>query len=360
MGGSWARSARRFGRAWLLGVAVLVLGGCGLQMHDGATPQAREINGLWNILLISGGIIFVVVEALILWAVFRYRRRPGDDELPRQIHGNNLLEVVWTVIPLLIVTGLFVVSWQGINKVNAQTADPDRTMRVEGFQWQWAFTYVGEELPSDDPSAEPESLRLEGTIAKPPEVYLPLGETVRFELQSKDVIHSFFVPGFNFKRDVVPRRNSSFDLTLDRPGVYRGQCAEYCGLAHNDMHFTIHVVRRPEFETWLAKAKREAVAGCPEDPAPDQISSENVAFSKNCLSAKADQPTQIKFDNKEAVPHNVAVFQGRDANAPKVFTGEIVTGPKEVTYSVPALPKGDYFFHCDLHPSAMTGKYIVK
>jgi cytochrome c oxidase subunit 2 len=340
-------------------LGALLLGGCGMQMYPGATPQGRTIHHLWNILIISGGIVFVAVEALILWAVFRYRRRPGDDDLPRQIHGNNLLEVAWTVIPLLIVTALFVVSWQGINTVNAQVRNPDRTMRVEGFQWQWAFTYVGEELPAD-PGQEPESLRLEGTIAKPPEVYLPVGETIRFEVQSKDVIHSFFVPGFNFKRDVVPGRVNSFDLTLDRPGTYRGQCAEYCGLAHNNMHFTIHVVPRGEFDTWLADAKQKAQAGCPDDPTPGTIASQNVSFDKNCLSAKAGQPNELKYDNKEAVPHNIAVFKGKDASAPKFFTGDIVTGPKTVTYDIGALPKGDYFFHCDLHPDAMKGKYVVK
>jgi cytochrome c oxidase subunit II len=359
MGGSWARLARTGRYAGLLLLGVLLLGGCGMQMYEGGTSQGREIHGLWNILIISGGIVFVAVEALILWAVFRYRRRPGDDELPKQTHGNNLLEIVWTIVPLLIVTALFVVSWQGINKVNAQAASPDRTLAVEGFQWQWAFTYVGEQLPAD-PGDEPESLRLEGTIAKPPEIVLPVGETVRFQLQAKDVIHSFFVPGFNFKRDVVPGRTNSFDITVDRLGTYPGQCAEYCGLAHNDMHFTVRVVPQAEFDTWLQRAKEEAGAGCPEDPNPNQITSKDVAFNKNCLSAEAGEETDLQYTNDEAVPHNVAVFAGNDATGQNVFKGEVITGPKTVTYKIPALEEGDYFFHCDLHPDAMKGKFVVK
>jgi cytochrome c oxidase subunit II len=359
MGGSWARLARTWRYTGLLVLGVLVLGGCGMQMYEGGTPQGREIHGLWNILIISGGIVFVAVEALILWAVFRYRRRPGDDELPKQTHGNNLLEVVWTIVPLIIVTGLFVVSWQGINKVNAQVPSPDRTLAVEGFQWQWAFTYVGEQLPVKE-GQEPQSLRLEGTIAKPPEIVLPLGETVRFQLQAKDVIHSFFVPGFNFKRDVIPGRTNSFDITVDRLGTYPGQCAEYCGLAHNDMHFTVRVVPQAEFDAWLDKAKKDAVAGCPEDPNPGEIHSKDTAFDKKCLSADAGKELDLKYTNDEAVPHNIAVFEGNDATGQKVFTGDIQNGQGTVTYKIPALEAGDYFFHCDLHPDAMKGKFVVK
>lgn len=368
------RGARR-GKAaggWVVMLLVaLTLGGCGNGMGEGATPQAREIRELWNVLLIAGLAVYVLVQGAIVWAVIRYRRR--DDRLPRQTHGNNLLEVAWTAIPLVMVTVLFVLSWQGIQAVNAQSGGEDvRLIRVEGFQWQWNFTYVGEEVPPPEPvegeepqeqeaPAEPESLRIEGSIARPPEMVLPLGETVRFELQSADVIHSFYVPDFHYKLDVVPGRTNSFEVTLDRLGTFPGQCAEYCGLSHNDMHFTIKVVEPAEFEAWLEEAKKQAASGCPGDETPGQISSKDIAYSKTCLIAEAGQPYELQYTNEENVPHNVAVFDGENAEAPNVFRGDVITGPgTTVTYDIGQLPPGQYFFHCDVHPKAMTGTLVVQ
>jgi cytochrome c oxidase subunit 2 len=396
---AWRRLARY---GWPLGLllAALVLSGCGASnMAPGGTPQGREIHRLWNILLIAGGIIFVAVEALIVWTIVRYRRR--DDELPKQTHGNNLLEIVWTVVPLIIVGGLFAVSYGGIGMVNREVPQPDRTIEVVGFQWQWNFTYLGEQLPVKAGQA-PDVLTVEGTIANPPKLVLPLGERVRFNLRSADVIHSFFVPGWNFKRDVVPyprqveaqaaeedggtpsaspeqesgqgaaeagqspdeegtEKFNSFEVTVDRLGTFPGQCAEYCGLSHAAMHFTVEVVTQEKFNAWLAEAKKQAVSGCPDDPNPLAIQAQNTAFNKKCLSAPADKAFQIVFDDKDPAsnPHNVAIFKGDDATAPNVFRGATV-GAQVVNYDVPALDPGDYFFHCDVHPQAMKGKLVVQ
>jgi cytochrome c oxidase subunit 2 len=362
----------RSGWAVLL-LLPLLLGGCSTWMPEGATPQGREIRELWNVLLFSGAAVYVFVQGLIIWAVIRYRKR--DDKLPRQTHGNNLLEITWTAVPLVMVTVLFLMSWQGIQTVNAQSDGDDvRLIRVEGFQWQWAFTYVGEEVPppEDAPEgeeqegeeqepAEPESLRLQGSISQPPEMVLPVGEPVRVELQSTDVLHSFFVPGFNYKLDVVPGRTNSFEVTPDRLGTFPGQCAEYCGLSHNDMHFTVRVVEPAEFETWLSDAKEQAASGCPEDPTPGQITSDNIEFDKTCMIAEAGTDFQLSYTNLEAEPHNVAVFDGDSAEAPNLFRGEIISGPDTtVTYDIGALEPGEYFFHCDVHPQAMTGTLVVR
>ena len=396
---AWRRPARY---GWPLGLllAALVLSGCGAgNMPAGGTPEGREIHSLWTILLIAGGIIFFAVEALIVWTIVRYRRR--DDLLPKQTHGNNLLEIVWTVIPLMIVGGLFAVSYGGIAMVDRQVPQPDRTIEVVGFQWQWNFTYIGEQLPVKS-GQEADVLTLEGTIAKPPELVLPLGERIRFNLKSADVIHSFYVPGWNFKRDVVPYpqqpasqaaeeegatqtgsqnqetgegaappgqspeeegvdKFNSFEVTVDRLGTFPGQCAEYCGLQHSAMHFTVKVVPRAEFDAWLAEAKKQAASGCPSDENPLRILAQNTAFDKKCLAAPADKPFQITFDDKDPAsnPHNVAIFDGKDATAPNVFRGATV-GAQVINYDVPALDPGEYFFHCDVHPQAMKGKLVVQ
>jgi cytochrome c oxidase subunit 2 len=331
-------------RARLIGivlVAVLVLAGCGSLTP--VTEQGRDIHGLYNILFVVAAVIFVLVEAAIVFAVFRYRRR--SDMLPPQFHGNNLLEVVWTVVPLLIVATLFVLTWGVLARVDARADNPRVTVNIVGFQWQWQFTYEGERVPLPA-GQKPQDLTIKGTIAKPPVMYLPVGEPIRFTTEAQDVIHSFYVREFLFKRDAFPGHLNTFDITITKPGDFGGQCTEYCGLAHQAMRFTVRAVPRPQFEAWLAKAKKEAASGCPADPNPRSIAAKDVAFN-----------------NQEAVPHNVVFFRGADAAAPPILP-ETETppfpGPKTTTYKLPALKSGSYFFHCQVHPAGMQGKLVVQ
>ena len=216
-------------------------------------------------LFVVAAIIFVLVEAAIVFAVFRYRRR--GDMLPPQFHGNNLLEVVWTVVPLLIVAGLFVVSWGVLNRVEAKADNPRVTVNVLGFQWQWQFTYQGERL--DLPAGQPaEDLTIKGTIAKPPVMYLPVGEPIRFNTQAQDVIHSFYVREFLFKRDAFPDHVNTFDLTITKPGDYGGQCTEYCGLAHQAMRFTVRAVSRPAVRRLAGQGQEGGGQRLPGRPQP--------------------------------------------------------------------------------------------
>jgi cytochrome c oxidase subunit II len=348
------RRARLIGT---IGVAVLVLAGCGSLTP--VTEQGVEIRNLYNVLFIAAAIIFVLVEAAIVFAVVRYRRR--GDMLPPQFHGNNLLEVVWTVVPLLIVAGLFVLGWGVLNRVEAKVDDPRVTINVVGFQWQWQFTYQGERvpLPADQ---KPEDLSIKGTIAKPPVMVLPVGEPIRFNTEAQDVIHSFYVREFLFKRDAFPGHVNTFELTITKPGDYGGQCTEYCGLAHQAMRFTVRAVSRPEFERWLEQAKKEAASGCPADPNPRSIAANDIAFNKDCLAGPVERPFQITFENQEPVPHNVAFFEGDDANAPRILPRDqtpVFPGPRTETYRLPALGAGTYYFHCDAHPG-MSGKLAVR
>jgi cytochrome c oxidase subunit II len=348
-------------RVRLIGIvvlAVLVLAGCGSLTP--VTEQGRDIQGLYNILFVAAAIVFVLVEAAIVFSVVRYRRR--SDMLPPQFHGNNLLEVVWTVVPLLIVAGLFALGWGVLTKVDARADNPRVTVNIVGFQWQWQFTYQGERvpLPADQP---PEDLTIKGTITKPPVMYLPVGEPIRFTTEAQDVIHSFYVREFLFKRDAFPGHLNTFDLTITKPGDYGGQCTEYCGLAHQAMRFTVRAVSRPQFDAWLVRAKKEAASGCPADPNPRSITAKNISFNKNCLAGPVNRPFQVGFDNQEPVPHNVAFFRGADANAPRILPESatpLFPGPKTESYRLPALKAGSYFFHCDAHPGAMQGQLVVR
>ncbi len=337
-----------------LGLAgTLTLSGCG--SYPGATEQGRAIHGLYNLFFAVATVVFVLVEGLIVWSAIRYRRR--DDRLPAQFHGNNLLEITWTAIPLLIVAVLFVLSWQGINKVDTQTSNPRVRVVVQAFQWSWNFTYAGVRVPPS-PGAPPQDLTIKGSIAKPPELVLPVGETIRVVEQSRDVIHSFYVPAFNFKRDAIPGRTNTFDITIDRPGSYHGQCAQFCGLYHSKMLFRIRAVPPADYQAWLRQAVKQAASGCPGGATPGQITARNIQFDRNCLSVKGNTPFTLTFINQDSIPHNVSIFQGGDASGPNVFRGEIFARGQR-TYRVPALRPGRYFYHCDVHPAAMTGTLVV-
>jgi cytochrome c oxidase subunit II len=193
--------------------------------------------------------VFLVVAGLLVWSMIRYRRR--GDELPRQIHGNNKLELTWTLIPLLLVIVLFVVTIQGQNKALEKSTRPALEVDVLAFQWSWRFTYEGQ------------GVEVVGSPGNVPELVVPVGQPVRIRLRSADVVHSFYVPRALFKRQAIPGRTTEFDLTFEKVGTYQGHCVQFCGLAHDDMLFRVRVVSPGEFQSWLAQASR---SGSPSQP----------------------------------------------------------------------------------------------
>jgi len=241
------RHQRRHGRRAVLilagALAAALLAGC---TAAPATVEAGRVQALYNVFLAAAAFVFVVVAGLIGWSIFRYRARPGDSALPPQIKANNLLEVVWWALPTALVIGLFVYTTIVLNTNGAPTSNPAVQVKVEAFQWQWRFTY-----PS-------ENVVITGTASDYPELVLPVNEVVDFELVSDDVIHSFFIPHFLVKKDVIPGVDGHLQLTIDQEGTYAGQCAEFCGLYHHEMHFSIRAVSQSEFTTWLAGQPRSS------------------------------------------------------------------------------------------------------
>jgi cytochrome c oxidase subunit 2 len=194
-------------------------------------------------------VVFLVVAGLLVWSMIRYRRR--GDELPPQIHGNNKLELTWTLIPLLLVVVLFVVTIQGQNKALEKTGRPALEVDVLAFQWSWRFSYEGQ------------GVEVVGSPGNVPELVVPVGQPVRIRLRSADVVHSFYVPRTLFKRQAIPGRTTEFDLTFEKVGTYQGHCVQFCGLAHDDMLFRVRVVSPGEFQGWLSQASR---SGSPSQP----------------------------------------------------------------------------------------------
>ncbi len=365
----------------------------GLYPPIAVTTEGAEIRNLYTAVFLIAVAIFIVVEGLIIWTVIRYRRKPGDDTLPPQTHGNNVAEFVWTIVPTLIVVFLFIVSWQTLNQVDTTSASAQTKIRALAGQFQWQFDYLAQD----------------GTTVLYTE-YIPLskdgggmtvpaGRTVQLSLVSKDVIHAFYVPQFLFKRDVVPGRTNQFDFTVnasDAGQTFRGQCAELCGTGHSIMLFDVHALTATEFDAWLAdKVKsnpQPAPSGAtpsgaapsgaapsgaapsgaapsgaapsgaaPSGPAGEsvKISASGIKYEQSAVSAPAGQPFKIEFENKDAgTPHNVAIHQGSPTGT-AVFTGAIFPGVATKLYEVPALSAGSYAFVCTVHPT-MTGSLTVQ
>lgn len=219
-----------------------------------ASSQGDDVLDLWRILLAAGIALGAVVIALILWSVVRYRR-PGDagpHDLPEQTGANVPLEVLYTVVPLVIVAVLFAVTMQAQDRVTRLSDVPDLAVEVTGFQWGWRFHYPAE------------SVTVLGDANQPPRLVLPVGANVRLRLIAADVIHSFFVPAFLVKRDLIPGVDNQMEIRPTETGTYRAFCAEFCGLDHWRMTFDVEVVSPEAFQAFLDEQQP-----VPATPGPD-------------------------------------------------------------------------------------------
>lgn len=207
-----------------------------------ATDEAVDMDGLWDLYLWIGYGVTALVVVLIVLIIVRFRRR--SDDLPRQKHYNIPAEVAYTLIPLLAVLGLFAASFSTTRAIDRTVDEPDVVVDVTAFQWQWEFEYpdVG--------------VRVVGSDDADPVLVLPAGSSVRFDMRSLDVIHSFWITSFRFKRDIIPGRPASFSVRMgdEVAGWYPddGVCAEFCGLDHAVMRFSVLVMEPGEFDAWLA------------------------------------------------------------------------------------------------------------
>lgn len=335
--------------------ATLLLTACAPQP---VTEQGEKIYTLYNVTLAIAVVIGFGVVGMILLSAVRYRKKPGDDTLPPQTHGNTTFEVVWTLVPTVIVLGLFAMSFTTIRAVDTPKDRYAAVIEVKGYQWSWTFDYgtnaAGTRVLVQTPSNN-----------EPPQMVVPVGETVHIEERTDNVIHSFWVPAFLFKRDLVPGKANGFDLTVTTPGIYKGQCAELCGTEHAKMTFTVKAVTRPEFDKWF----NEYVPPRPKceetGKAATEIEIRSVPgaseFEDPCAYAPAGQPVTISFVNGGGLPHNVAIVEGTDVGASVIAASPIVNDSSERSVvEVPALEAGnEYTFFCQVHP-LMQGRYVVQ
>jgi cytochrome c oxidase subunit 2 len=186
--------------------------------------------------------VAVIIFSVVAFVLIRFRRR--DDKLPRQWDSLTWFEASYAVFLAAIVAPLLVVSFRATDDIAKLDADPGRRIDVTAFQWNWRFTYPGEDVT------------VVGTDDRPASLVVPSDTTVRFTLTSRDVIHAFWIPEERFKRDAFPKREAEFDLTFESTGESTGRCAEFCGLSHDLMTFDVVVMEPGEFEDWL-RTQRE-------------------------------------------------------------------------------------------------------
>jgi cytochrome c oxidase subunit 2 len=214
------------------------------------TDQAPRILSLWQGSWIAALAVGAVVWGLIIWAAVAYRRKRDATELPAQTRYNLPIEVLYTVVPFIMIAVFFYFTARDEDKILETSANPDHRITVTGIQWSWQFEYTS------DGGAQ-----ITGTPGKPPTLVLPEGESVQFRLVSDDVIHSFWVPAFLFKMDVIPGQPNTFEITPTKQGTFKGKCAELCGQDHARMLFNVEVVSPSEYQARVADLQQRNEAG---------------------------------------------------------------------------------------------------
>lgn len=243
---------RRLPAGVVVGALAVVAAGC---VPTAATAEGREIQSLYQAVTVLAVLVGFFVAALITVSVIGFRRRRNDEALPVQRRGHVGLEVAWTAIPAGIVAMLFAATVIVLSHVGSTSATPGVRLDVTAFRWGWTFEYPDEEVAVTG---------LGGPGEEGPTVVVPVGEPINFTLSSNDVIHSLAIPQFLFKKDVNPGLLNTFQVTVEAPGDYGGRCAEFCGIYHSAMPFTIRAVERAQYDAWLEEQR----AAPPASPSP--------------------------------------------------------------------------------------------
>lgn len=288
--------------------------------------------------------VFAFVVAMLAVSVVRYRSpdRPIDDGPP--LRGNRHVYTAWLGVTSALALVLIVnPGLVGLAEIRGE-GDAQLVVRVEAARFFWTVEYPGHGVTVND------------------EMVLPVGRRIRIEVNSTDVLHSLWIPAFATKIDAVPGRMTMIHVTPERTGSLtddpglRIQCAELCGIGHATMRIPVRVVTLDEFDDWLAASgNKDVAAECGELQSRVELTADHLSFDRRCLTVPSGQAFTVVLENREVVPHNFSIYT--DESATKLlFTGEIFGGPATRELHIPALPAGQAFFRCDLHPiPAMSG-----
>lgn len=259
-------------------------------INDQSGPIAKEADRLWDITFIIATAIFFIVELLLIYAIIRFRDRPGREA--KQFHGNTKVEVLLTAIPALILAGLAVPTVRSIFDLSEEPSNALQvTVTARQFWWEYEYQDSG--------------------VITANEMHIPVGQPVYLTLKGDDVIHSFWVPALAGKQDVVPGRTNFMTIEADEPGTFRGQCTEYCGLSHANMRLRVIAHPPDEFDEWLSDQQAEA-----ESPS-DSLAAEGeqLFLEGQCINCHAVQGT----DAQSRVGPDLTHFASRETFAGALF-----------------------------------------
>jgi cytochrome c oxidase subunit 2 len=266
------RTAARRSYRWVSALCLLLLAvaACGPEQYPQTTllPRgdfARIADTLLDTTVKWALVVFIVVEGILVYAIFRFRGKPTDPE-PHQTHGNTTVEIIWTVVPALILAAIAVPTVKAIFQTNATPEKDALTIEVVGHQWWWEFRYPEYNLTTAN------------------EMHIPVGRTVSLRMGSADVIHSFWVPQFAAKRDVFANRETRMWFKAEVDGDYPGQCGEFCGIQHGRMAHRIRAQKPEEFQAWVARMQTFGPKWAPTSPGPEYAAGEKLWTSKGCLA----------------------------------------------------------------------------
>jgi len=319
-------STARTTASWALGIAAAMFSGLAMALEWNLQPAASriaaEVHGLHEYVMILVLVIFVGVFGFMFWACYAHRKDKGHKA--EQFHENTTVEIIWTVIPALI---LVVIAWPATSVLIAQrdTSSPDLTIKVTGYQWKWGYDYLkgeGEGISFTSRLATPRE-QIEGGAPKGEnyllevdnEMVVPVGKKVRVLTTAADVIHAWWIPAFAAKQDAMPGFIRDAHFTAQKTGVYRGQCTELCGKEHGFMPIVVRVVTQEEYSKWVADHQKK-VAVAAEDATKPLTLEELKARGEKVYAANC-------------VACHQANGKGNPPAFPPLDGSKVVTGPKQ-------------------------------
>jgi cytochrome c oxidase subunit II len=306
-----ARARRSLRTVGLAGLLLLLAAGCAsnapLDTFQPEGPEARTIMNLVLPVFIVAGVIFVLVEGAILFILWRFRQRRDHDpdELPHQLHGNTRLEIGWTVLPAVILAPIAVFTVFTIFELEDRDDDAVR-VEVVGNQWWWEFRYDVD----GDGTAD---------IITATEMVVPAGRQVDLAITSNDVIHSFWIPRLNGKRDAVPGRVHTWSITADEPGYYWGQCTEFCGLSHAVMRMRVVAVPEEDYQAWIERQLEPGPTPQTAGQARGQELFAQVCASCHRIAGLDAQPSEDEHPLVAGVAPDLTHFASRRGYAGGIF-----------------------------------------
>ncbi len=278
-----ARSHRRRGLrlGGLVALSALALAGCQGQLSNGYLPDAVSDSGtrvtdLWVGTWIAVLVVGAITWGLMLYAAVRFRKKKGDETLPVQLRYNVPVEMLYTIIPVFMVAVFFYYTARDESALTDTSKTPDVTVSVVAKQWSWDFNYVDSDVYETGVQTA-----LDGTTGKRatmPVLYLPVNKRVEFVLNSRDVIHSFWVPSFMTKLDILPGKTNKLQIVPTQTGTFQGKCAELCGAYHSQMLFMVKVVTQNEYDQEMSRLASIGQSGqIPVDASRESLVPEDAA-----------------------------------------------------------------------------------